>query len=357
MSRKIRTKFLAEDDFDLWSDMVGRAAAGSIYSLPAYLDVLCAAVGGHYRILGAFKGDELLGGIALYECRRGLVRVVSNRLLLYYNGLVIKDRPSKYPSEITSLQLAVLDALEEALSKSGLAHIRIHSRHPIADLRVFLARGWRANPAYSYVVDFRDLGLTWSRIAHNLRRLIRRCESHDFSFVADNDFESFYRLHVQTHERKGSPIYLRKGDFKRYFEKLRAANLCRLYHLKLPGDRAVASQLVLLGEHPVSHTVAAAADSEFLQSGVNPNLRWHVFQALAKLGYSANDLTDATLNEVSRFKSQLGGALVTNLVLVKERAFLYRTSLLVDRIVNSAGKVWRKLGPPSLKTRRDNEAA
>ena len=72
----------------------------------------------------------------------------------------------------------------------------------------------------------------------------------------------------------------------------------------------VASQLVLVSGHPLSHTVSAAADPAHLNLGVSAFLRWHAFERLAALGSRMNDLTDAALNPVSKFKAQLGGDLV-----------------------------------------------
>ena len=72
----------------------------------------------------------------------------------------------------------------------------------------------------------------------------------------------------------------------------------------------IASQLVLAGGHPVTHTVSAAADPEFLRMGANAFLRWKAFEALHAAGYAANDLTDAALNPVTHFKAQFGGELV-----------------------------------------------
>ena len=49
-----------------------------------------------------------------------------------------------------------------------------------------------------------------------------------------------------------------------------------------------------------------------------------VFEALSALGYAANDLTDAALSPVTRFKSQLGGDLHLSLLLEGPRSRLYR---------------------------------
>jgi hypothetical protein len=60
--------------------------------------------------------------------------------------------------------------------------------------------------------------------------------------------------------------------------------------------------------------------------GASAFLRWRGFEALAALGYQANDLTDAALNPVTHFKSQLGGDLETALVLTAPQSLRRRVA-------------------------------
>ncbi|OGP75996.1 MAG: hypothetical protein A2W09_06675 [Deltaproteobacteria bacterium RBG_16_50_11] len=131
-------------------------------------------------------------------------------------------------------------------------------------------------------------------------------------------------MHANTMDRKGLAPYLPESEFRRYFETLRAADLCRLFHARLPGGRPIATQLILLGPSPVTHTVTAASDPEFQRIGVTAFLRWKTFEALSALGFSGNDLTGAGLNSVTHFKSQLGGDLHLFLVLDSPRSLRYR---------------------------------
>jgi hypothetical protein len=147
----------------------------------------------------------------------------------------------------------------------------------------------------------------------NLRRLVKRGEREGLVMTDDDDFNRFYELHLDTHRRKGAPLYLPEAAFRRYFENLRAQGTCRLFHARMPDGTSIAAQLVLIGDHEVTHTVSAAADPEKQKLGANAFLRWRVFETLAAEGYAANDLTDATLNPVTHFKSQLGGTLTPSL--------------------------------------------
>ena len=91
-----------------------------------------------------------------------------------------------------------------------------------------------------------DLDALWSRMEQNLRRLVDRCADQGLTVTEDDDFESFFRLHAQVHERKGARLYLSRAAFQIYFERLRAGGLARLYHARLPDGKSISTQLVLL---------------------------------------------------------------------------------------------------------------
>lgn len=342
MSTELTVRPLAENEYERWTKFVAEAPSGSIYSLPDYLHALCSVTGAGFRIIGVFKGTELLGGMGVYEAKSRIGTVIANRLLLYYNSPVIREYATQYPSERTSRQLGILQALADHLDKEPYVHLLMHMRHPITDLRPFLAKGWRVKPNYSYVVPIGDLKAAYGRIEQNLRRLIERAEKNGFTVSDDNDFDSFYKLHYDTHKRKGAPLYLPISSFYRFFELLKERNLCRLYQVRTADQKVVAAQLVLTGPHPVSHTVCAAADSEYLSQGTTPFLRWRAFEALSQLGYRGNDLTDAALNDVTRFKSQLGGDLVTNWIVVRPETRTYRTYLRMANLLNKGRKLLRR---------------
>ena len=324
MSAELRAEWLPRSADDEWSRFVAASPTGSVYSLPAYLDALARAGGGRHRVLAVRKGDDLVGGIAVYERDTRIGTTVRPRLLLFYNGLVLREETTAYPSERTSRLLRVAAALAERLEHEGYVRVELRTRAPFADVRPFQSRGWTARPSYSYVVSLVDIEAQWLQTAQNLRRLVGRCERSGHALLVDERFEEFYGLHAALHERKRAPLYLPREAFTAFYEELRDKGLARLYHAVTPNGRVAASQLVLLG-HPVTHTAAAATSAELAATGAAAFLRWKVFEHLAGDGYLGNDLTDATLNPVTHFKSQLGGELETALVVStatrRDRAF------------------------------------
>ncbi|HSL63309.1 MAG TPA: GNAT family N-acetyltransferase [Gaiellaceae bacterium] len=315
----VQAAWLRDDELDEWAGFVASSPTGSPYSLPAYLRALCRATGARFRVLGARLGDDLVGGIAVYERPTRLGVVVAPRLLLYYNGLVLREETTRYPSERTSRELRTVEALLDALEGEGYRRLELRSRPPLRDGRAFSARGWSLAPSWTYVVPLEDLGAQWDRVEGNLRRLVRRCERDGFTVTQDDDFDALYDLHAGIHDRTGAALYLPRDAFRAFYEELRAVGLCALYHARAPGGEVGASQLVLLG-HPVAHTVAAGTDPRHAKAGAAPFLRWRALEDLAARGHVGNDLTDASLASVARFKAALGAELDLSLVAVRSGA-------------------------------------
>lgn len=331
MATDVSTRFLEPGEHRIWNDFVAGSEDGSPYANTEYLDVFCEAAGGAYRVLIAEQGERIVGGVALQERRGRWGKIVEPRLLLQYNGFVLRTPESRYPSVVTSQNVRILTALCATIREQRYARCLIKSR-TLTDGRVFETFGWRSLPTYTYVVPLEDLAHQWHCVEQNLRRLVKRAEREGLTVTEDDDFDAFHRLHLEIHRRKGAPLYLPEASFRRFFEQLRARGFCRLFHARLPDGQSIASQLVLTGGHPVTHTVAAAADGRKQKLGANPFLRWRVFERLAAEGFEGNDLTDASLNAVTRFKSQFGGRLQLSLAAVTPGTSLARAGHAVEDV-------------------------
>ena len=329
---------LQPEERDEWSSFVRSSPLGSPYSLPEYQEAFATAVGGSAVTVLARRGETIVGGISLVERKVPFGRYVAPGLLQYYNGFVLRDYETRYPSQRAARQNHAVAALAAGVLARGYGRLEIRSRSPFVDARPLLASGWAAAPSYSYVVPLDDLDGLWSRVDQNLRRLIERARGSGVEFVVGGDFDAFYDLHVATAGRKTAPIYLPQEVFRAFYETLESKDLCSLFHARGPDGAILASQLVLLG-HRVTHTVTAAADASRQSTGSNPFLRWSVFEHLAGRGYAANDLTDASYGPVARFKSQLGGDLVVSLVVRRPTSPVYLAQRAALRAARTARSI------------------
>jgi hypothetical protein len=309
-----------------WAEFVRSCSGGSAYALPEYVAALCDAAGGSYVVLAALRGDEIVGGVTVLERRRRIIGLsVAPRLLHYYNGFVLADYQTRYPSERTSRRFEVVTALAETLETRGYGRLEFRHRPDIDDVRTLQARDWSAWPSYSYVVPLDDLEEQWQRVEQNLRRLVERARREGLRFDPDCAPDDLFRLHHETHVRKGAPLYLPAGRFQAFVTRLIELDLGRVYAARLADGRVAAAQLVLVG-HRHTHTAIAAADGDLQQTGANPFLRWSAFEHLAASGAESNDLTDAAPSPVERFKAQLGGRLALGFV-TQRLSSVYRIQL------------------------------
>ncbi len=324
--------------------MLKNSPEGGVYSDPAYLAALCEATDARFRILGLFRGDLLEGGVALYERTSSLGCYVAPRLLLYYCGPVLARPQSKYPSERTARQVDALSQLATHVGRMGYGSVIMKSPPSLSDVRPFLAQGWKSSPAYTYVVPLADLPAQWERVEQNLRRLVKRCTERDqLVFAADNDFASFIRLHEITLSRKGAASYLPRERFAAFFRRIEADGLAKIFHARLPDGTPIATQLVLMGPYSATYTVCAGGDPEYAKLGAQAFLRWRTFEYLGALGYTSNDLTDAALNSITHFKSQLGGDLGMSHVLQAPLSTRFALGAGTSAVVGRGAGIARKL--------------
>src|SRR5690349_24978744 len=97
MAAALTVGTLAESDYPRWEKFVAAAPGGSVYSLPGYLDALCTAAGGRFRLLAARQGEEIAGGVALYERDSRLGRYVSPRLPCISTGFSSGGTNTRFP--------------------------------------------------------------------------------------------------------------------------------------------------------------------------------------------------------------------------------------------------------------------
>jgi hypothetical protein len=322
----VNISILSESQYGDWDSFSAKASGASPYSSSQYLSILCTAAGGTFRIVGAFIAGRLVGGVALYESKSLYGNCANPRLLLYYHGILLSREIG------SSTQIEVLCALAGTLSTMGYARVTLANLNDIQDVRPFLRAGWRSWPSYTYVMPLTKDVPAHTLFDKNLRRLARRAEDAGVVVTQDDDFDSFFALHSEIHERKGAPLYLDRQSFRRYITGLLASGLGRLYHARTSSGPACATQLVLTGAQSQSHTICAGSAKDSLKLGVTPFLRARVFDSLAMLGYQGNDLTDAALGPVTHFKSHLGATLVQNINVEKVFSPVLRARLAFKQV-------------------------
>lgn len=143
MSRSLEVRDLRPDEYPDWTRLVEGSPAGSVYALPEYLEVLSRVTGGLFSIRAAFKGEGITGGIPFFRQGSGTRVEAVPRLLLFYNGPVLRRYTTRYPAEIVKRHLATLQVLERSIRDEGLGKVVLRARSPLTDVRAFRMEGGR----------------------------------------------------------------------------------------------------------------------------------------------------------------------------------------------------------------------
>lgn len=316
MSAQIR--ILREDEYARWDEFVMSTSTGCIYSTAQYLDALCSSAGGNFSVVAVESGETFQAGIALYETNSRWGKLISPRTLLPYNGFVLASSNTSYPSRRESAVHASQRHLSGYLESCSILNMTIRCRPPFYDVRTFVDRGWIARPTYTYVVPLGDLENQWGLVDRKIKSQIKKAQKMGYTIHESKDFESFFLHHHLAHEEKGFPVYMPRNNFQSFYETLNNRSLARIFQVISATGETVASQLVLCDATATCHIVAAGSDRKHDSDGVNALLRWGSFERLSAHGYSIVDLTDASLNSVSRFKSKFGAELRLSLALSRK---------------------------------------
>jgi len=339
-SSNFEVRLLQHHELDSWNRFAAKSPQGGPYADSNYISTLLRETGGKLTILGVYDGAELVAGCPVYSEQHRSGRIVMNRLLLYYNGLLLAPRNNVGPGlAASSGELAALSSLKEALAKQQVDRLVLHCSPSLYDIRPFLDGSWQVSPTYTFVSDLSDSEKLFERIHKDQRRLIRRAEEAGVSFIQSNDPSALFELHQLTSQKKSAPLYLPKVAFNRFFETLITLGLCKIFEARSSSGNLAASQAVILSTHSTTHTICAATLEAYTGLGAAPFLRWSVNKALADFGYKANDLTDAGLNSVSRFKAQLGSELQSSWILRRPDSLRMRVWSSSSQLARRATKL------------------
>lgn len=349
-----------------WDSFIAAAYGGTVYHTASYHRVLAQVTDASAVLLAVTSGSEIVGGIPLLIQNSAAGNFVNNRLLLHYNGLALAprlaigaDNASSYSSE----RVGVTQALVSNVSSRGFGSTVLHQEGINFDLRPFHAAGWRSTPTYTYVMPLdpsagADISNRLKLADKNIRRLVRKAGESGVTVTSDLETTELYRLHTTTAGRKGAPVYLPFDRFDRFIRQLHELGICKVFQARLADGTIVAAEVVMVGPGKDSHAVCAAADSRHQSIGVNPFLRFEVFSQLQAQGAKYNDLTNASLDSVGRFKAELGAELQMNCAVSSPLTSKFKLNALRHRVIDAIRDVPGRILPRGTGSEeRQNSAA
>jgi len=109
-SNHIETRYLSQEEFARWDQLVALSEDGTIFQTSAWLQAFAKWQNLTFRIAGCFKGDQLTGGMA-FTCKKkfGWIRVMQIPYKTSFYGPVLAKTETKYISKKESHHQGIIE--------------------------------------------------------------------------------------------------------------------------------------------------------------------------------------------------------------------------------------------------------
>jgi hypothetical protein len=318
MSSTLEVRELGADEMDLWDHFVASSPQGTIYSENLWLKLL----GCPFRVLGCYKGGELVGGIAVCEDPARPRSTLHVPPFTPFQGILLRaPRAMRYTTRESmerKISFALIQSLHCLYDNLTLAH-----HYNYEDIRPFYwetyrqPQEYRAFVAYTYIVDLRDIDRAWSNLDDKTRCVVHKAEKCGSSVAESDDFAVFERLHQLTFERQGASHGIEGRLLPRVYDATRAAGRCQLF-LAHNREGAPTSGVLAIWDANRAYYMFGASDPMYRSDGSASLTLWRVFQSMSKR-FPEIDMVGCNSPKRGAFKAGFGGTLKHYFVVTLEK--------------------------------------
>lgn len=308
MKTRYHCHILPKDDHSDWDTFIDSLSHEALFSKASWLAPVTQVTGKGFQVIACYKGDELVGGIALQISKRINLQIGHYPILTPNLGPVMLMRETKYGFKNESQAIQMSDALIHFL-ENQYDYITFTTYDWWNDIRPFQWRGWRSRVSYTYKINLRNIDI--NTIDINERNKVRRAEKQNVQVKISDNIEHLQKslvLQEKTYERQQKRFPLTTGAFVDLFSGLQQHGIVLRAYIAEMDNRCLASMINVL-YRTQAYCSIAGADPEYLHTGANQLLWWEVIKDLRDSGYTIFDLCGGNHPSISAYKAKFGGKL------------------------------------------------
>ena len=302
---------LKQADWDQWDQWLTSQPWGSPFSSAWWLEATCRAFGGRPLLLGAFRGDRLVGGVSLRIADMTFVHVVRPSML--YNPVVLGAASPRAGQE-------VLAALLEDIANRRLIVRPLKCTADTVDLREAVWCLWDLAASWTVVSELD----TWENRQGVSRKVLQQARKAERAGIVTRveplDVDVLYDLVRATILRHGHETTLTKGQL-RILTEAAGTNGFQTVTRDSGGNPLGAGFAMALGGS-VAYDVWAGTSAKGLETDAAAQRYVFLLGELRTRGYEYFDWCDASHPGYSDFKLKFGGTLKTCLAIGHEPKWL-----------------------------------
>src|SRR3990167_5951699 len=143
------TKYLTRDEYKEWEELVLQSPTYNIFDTTLWLDTLSSVLKCDINILGVFKGENLVGGVAFNVIKRFGIKIANIPPMSAFNSCHYISRNTQYKEKQRIYIQGILTSIAERL-QNDFDYVVIANHPEFKDIRGFLWKNWNQCILYSY---------------------------------------------------------------------------------------------------------------------------------------------------------------------------------------------------------------
>lgn len=294
-------------EWPAWDQWLALQAWSSPFSASWWLDANCRVFGGVPLLLGAFRGDQLEGGLALRTSETWPIRVV--RPSYIYTPILIRAGGSQRPQQ-------VLGAILEELERRRLIVRPLKCTTDMVDLRAAAWRGWELTASWTVLQSLKEWVVERAVSREELKQLRKSQRSGLVACVESCDADVLYDLRRQTVLRHGTEGTLTRSQFRRLMEAVGSHGMQVV--VRDANGIPLSAGFVMQQGNQIAYDIWAGTCAAGLSQGAAVARYVFTLQELQRRGFEYFDWCDASYPGYSDFKLKFGGAMRVCLAVSRE---------------------------------------
>lgn len=303
----VTVRALRRDEWGVWDQWLALQQWSSPFSASWWLDANCRVFGGYPLLLGAFRGDQLEGGLALRTSKTGPICVV--RPSYIYTPIVTRAGGGQR-------QQQVLGAILEELEMRRLIVRPLKCTTDMVDLRAAVWRGWRLTASWTVLQCLKTWRVERDVSREELKQLRKSQRSGLVARVEPYDASVLYDLRRQTVLRHGTEGTLTRSQFQRLMDTAGSHGM-QVVVRDAAGIPLSAGFVMWQGEQ-IAYDIWAGTSAAGLNQGAAIARYVLTLQELQRRGFAYFDWCDASYPGYSDFKLKFGGTMKVCLAVSRE---------------------------------------
>jgi len=295
------TRYLTNEEYKEWDALVLQSPNYSIFDTLLWLDTLSSVLKCNIKILGVFKENNLVGGVALNIIKRLGIKIAKIPPMSAFNSCHYIPRDTQHKDRLGRFIQEIVIAIAEKL-QDDFYYVFLANHPEFQDIRGFLWKDWRQIILYSYRVPLNKIDL--SLISASKRRQVKKAQKRLTAIEEVKDVAHIYDIIKNTYLRQGIKCPLTLNELSGICERMDDNMIITAAREQGNGDYKAVIVYVIDYRKKCVYNLINGYEPEFPDSGANTLLIWEGIKFFKDKGFEYFDLGEAGRPSKANFKGE-----------------------------------------------------